>query len=56
MKVAQHEVVGNDAKRDFRPGSPESLRGKGRWKSLALSHAAHQRKPPRSSHPGRVAY
>ncbi len=36
---AQHEVLGNDTKRDVRPASPESFRGKGRSKYSALGLA-----------------
>jgi hypothetical protein len=50
MKVAQHEVLGNDAKRY------PSRQGRSKCLAPSLSHAAHQRKQPSivPSDPGRV--
>jgi hypothetical protein len=39
VKVAQYEVLGNDAKRQVRPGTIESL---GVWSRMPLSDCLHR--------------
>ena len=51
MKVAQHEVLGNDAKRNVRPGRDD----RNIWLLISLMPLTRV-SSPRSSHPGRSLF